>query len=305
MKAEILRRAEMLSDDEEEAEEDAATSKGKGKAKETSGVSAALDLGPDDEEDIVPIRLGGDGEDTDEEGEEDEEEEEEVRSPETIIELAYLRDPKVFERDAATRRSKARAELKAQTGLYFKFIAIVCSLFDSVSDKAGETNRLKDGKSCWTERYEVYLLIGNPCHSYSEFLSLVVKRSWKKSMPSEVTRRALPFTQVAVTPLDVVAAGAHPVVVEAAEEAAAEVEGEVGPVQAAVIAVLENEPSKISIRPAVQTTIGRGVTIRRWLAPVRVLVPRPELWSYIRERPVCLEFCDGFCHFGALLLQCR
>ncbi|PPR06822.1 hypothetical protein CVT26_003848 [Gymnopilus dilepis] len=116
MKAEILRRAEMLSDDEEEAEEDAATSKGKGKAKETSGVSAALDLGPDDEEDIVPIRLGGDGEDTDEEGGEDEEEEEEVRSPETIIELAYLRDPKVFERDAATRRSKARAELKAQTG---------------------------------------------------------------------------------------------------------------------------------------------------------------------------------------------
>lgn len=38
------------------------------------------------------------------------------RSPETTLELAYIRDPKLFDRDASTRRSKARADLKAQTG---------------------------------------------------------------------------------------------------------------------------------------------------------------------------------------------
>ncbi|KAF8884883.1 hypothetical protein CPB84DRAFT_1964864, partial [Gymnopilus junonius] len=118
MKADILRRAEMLSDEEDEAEEGATAAKGKGKAKETSGGSDAVDLGPDDDEELVAVRLGGDGEDTEqEEDEEDEEDEpEEVQTPETIVEFAYLRDPKIFNRDAATRRSKARAELKTQTG---------------------------------------------------------------------------------------------------------------------------------------------------------------------------------------------
>ena len=37
-------------------------------------------------------------------------------APETILELAYIRDPKLFDRDAQTRRSKGRAELKTQTG---------------------------------------------------------------------------------------------------------------------------------------------------------------------------------------------
>lgn len=116
----------MLSDEEEETEaEDAVTSKGKGKAKETPDFSDAVDLGPDDDEDIVPVRLGGDGEDTEEEEGEDEDEDgaEELQTPETIVELAYLRDPKLFDRDAATRRSKARADLKAQTGM-FKLILL-------------------------------------------------------------------------------------------------------------------------------------------------------------------------------------
>ncbi len=37
--------------------------------------------------------------------------------PETMCELAYLRDPKLFDRDAATRRTKARADLKEKTGM--------------------------------------------------------------------------------------------------------------------------------------------------------------------------------------------
>lgn len=37
-------------------------------------------------------------------------------TPETILELAYIQNPKVFDRDAETRRSKARATLRARTG---------------------------------------------------------------------------------------------------------------------------------------------------------------------------------------------
>lgn len=33
------------------------------------------------------------------------------------MELAYIRDPKLFDRDAQTRRSKARTDLKTQTGM--------------------------------------------------------------------------------------------------------------------------------------------------------------------------------------------
>lgn len=35
---------------------------------------------------------------------------------ENILELAYLKDPKLFDRDAGTRRSKSRQDLKAETG---------------------------------------------------------------------------------------------------------------------------------------------------------------------------------------------
>ncbi|KAJ7640874.1 hypothetical protein DFH06DRAFT_624421 [Mycena polygramma] len=91
MKADILRMAEQISDDEEEADE------GEGK-------DGDLDL------DQNRVRVAGDGEDS------DREEEEEALSPETICELAYIRDPKLFERDAQTRRGKPRADLKAQTG---------------------------------------------------------------------------------------------------------------------------------------------------------------------------------------------
>lgn len=36
--------------------------------------------------------------------------------PETVLELAFIDDPAVFERDGQTRRSPARADLKARTG---------------------------------------------------------------------------------------------------------------------------------------------------------------------------------------------
>lgn len=48
-----------------------------------------------------------------------------------ILELAYIKDPKLFDRDANTRRSAARASLKAETGMR-DFISIhqyISSLF--------------------------------------------------------------------------------------------------------------------------------------------------------------------------------
>ncbi|KAI0355904.1 hypothetical protein OH77DRAFT_1401732 [Trametes cingulata] len=98
MKADILRRAEEISDDEDE---DAAA-------------VAEDDL---EDADVVKVR---DGDATEEEEDEDEDRAEGTetpRNPETILELAYIRDPKLFDRDGQTRRSKARADLKAQTGM--------------------------------------------------------------------------------------------------------------------------------------------------------------------------------------------
>ncbi|OBZ67810.1 hypothetical protein A0H81_12349 [Grifola frondosa] len=110
MKADILRRAEEISDEEDE-EDVAAVGTGKGKGQEIT-FEEELD------EDVVKVRDGEESEDgqDDMEGEDGDIEEPAKTQPETILELAYLRDPKLFDRDGQTRRSKARADLKAQTG---------------------------------------------------------------------------------------------------------------------------------------------------------------------------------------------
>lgn len=121
MKPDILRRVEAPSDSEDDDEVnifgvagDRAKGRGKGKMREV-----AFD---DELDDVGGVRVAGDGEESsaaeDKDGDEDETEEEEGPevTPQTIVELAYIADPKVFERDAATRRSKERAALRAQTG---------------------------------------------------------------------------------------------------------------------------------------------------------------------------------------------
>ncbi|RPD69455.1 hypothetical protein L226DRAFT_539817 [Lentinus tigrinus ALCF2SS1-7] len=112
MKADILRRAEEVSDSEDE-ETDPASGKGKGKA-----IAFEDEL---DDGDRVVVRDGLDSDD-DEEGTEGEDDGTGTgavgtpRNPETVLELAYIQDPKLFDRDGQTRRSKARGDLKAQTG---------------------------------------------------------------------------------------------------------------------------------------------------------------------------------------------
>lgn len=119
IKAEILRRAEEMeiedAEDEELVAEFSASvipSSGKGKEKATEAI-------PGDEvelDDLRGVKIAGDGESDDEGEGSDDEGDEKPPSLQTILELAYMRDPKLFDRDAATRRSKSRAELKAQTG---------------------------------------------------------------------------------------------------------------------------------------------------------------------------------------------
>ncbi|CAK5274697.1 unnamed protein product, partial [Mycena citricolor] len=111
MKAEILRRAEEISDEEDEDEEPA-TQVAKGKKKE-------VDDGEELDSHSAQVKVGGDGEesgDEDDAQDSDDERPTEKLAPETVCELAYIRDPKLFDRDAATRRSKARADLQKQTG---------------------------------------------------------------------------------------------------------------------------------------------------------------------------------------------
>lgn len=115
MKADILRRAEEVNYSDEENEwRDIAFEE------ELDGIDVS-----------AAVKVGGDGEESDEDDEEGEGvesteisgkgKEREKASPETLLEMVYIRDPKVFERDAATRRGKERVALRAQTGMLSLF----------------------------------------------------------------------------------------------------------------------------------------------------------------------------------------
>ncbi|TFK49033.1 hypothetical protein OE88DRAFT_1809910 [Heliocybe sulcata] len=100
MKADILRRVEEMSSDEED---------------ESHGVNVGID---DEDLDAVGVKVGG--EDDDGEGSSSTDGEDEGKQPpvdpQAIVERAYMRDPGLFERDAKTRRSDGRARLKTETG---------------------------------------------------------------------------------------------------------------------------------------------------------------------------------------------
>ncbi|CCM02333.1 uncharacterized protein FIBRA_04425 [Fibroporia radiculosa] len=110
MKADILRRAEAIDD---ETDDEGVPGKKDG-SKWRDATFDDLDEDPV----VVKVRDGDeselDGPDVD--GEDSEDEETVTKTPEVILELAYIQDPKQFERDGQTRRSKARVDLKAQTG---------------------------------------------------------------------------------------------------------------------------------------------------------------------------------------------
>jgi activating signal cointegrator complex subunit 2 len=111
MKVDILRRVEEPSDTETEEINifggASDRTKNEGKVREV-----AFD---DDLDDVSSVRVAGDGEESAEDEDEEEGEEPEM-DPQAMLELAYVANPKAFERDAATRRSKERAVLRAQTG---------------------------------------------------------------------------------------------------------------------------------------------------------------------------------------------
>ncbi|KAL6307810.1 hypothetical protein BKA93DRAFT_727147 [Sparassis latifolia] len=111
MKADILRRAEMIDSDEEDGylSDRVAGAQEKGQGRD---LAFEDDL---DDDGVVRVRDGDSDEEGDSDGPDTGEEATQIQ-PETILELAYLRDPKLFDRDGQTRRSKSRADLKAQTG---------------------------------------------------------------------------------------------------------------------------------------------------------------------------------------------
>ncbi|CAE6444749.1 unnamed protein product [Rhizoctonia solani] len=100
-KAEILRRAAEVSDAESEWKSD---------EEKRPAVVAFFD----DDDEYGGGGVVNDGEAT---SESDSEAGSEVGGPESALELAWLADAHVFERDAETRRSKARADLKIKTSM--------------------------------------------------------------------------------------------------------------------------------------------------------------------------------------------
>lgn len=65
-----------------------------------------------------------------------------------ILGLAYMQDPKVFDRDGATRRSKQRADLKAETGSYYHCVMIGVFPLICCIQQGGTMNKSKDGGLC-------------------------------------------------------------------------------------------------------------------------------------------------------------
>ncbi|KAL5640746.1 hypothetical protein ACGC1H_001287 [Rhizoctonia solani] len=99
-KAEILRRAAEVSDAESEWKSD--------EEKRPAAVAFF-----DDDDEYGGGGVVNDGEATSESDSEAEGD----GGPESLLELAWLEDSQIFERDAETRRSKARADLKVKTGM--------------------------------------------------------------------------------------------------------------------------------------------------------------------------------------------
>jgi activating signal cointegrator complex subunit 2 len=101
MKADILRRAEEMSDSDE----------GDGDAGQRT---LAFE---EDDPAVNTVAIPRDGEEsTSGSGSENEEGGTTKANPETILELAYIRDPTLFDRDAQTRRGKGWEQLKGATG---------------------------------------------------------------------------------------------------------------------------------------------------------------------------------------------
>ena len=127
MKADILRRAEEIFPDEDvdgDHKDAAGRRAAKSKERSTLVFDDDDDDGHDDDDTLGAVKVIGDGEaSSGSEAEENGEDEDNVgpvqRRIEMMLELAYIRDPKLFERDAATRRGKARVDLRALTGMLF------------------------------------------------------------------------------------------------------------------------------------------------------------------------------------------
>ena len=158
MKADILRRAEAISDlssssdDDNDTNLDARTSKFKKSKGRTVAYEEELDEGPGVGADggagtHLRVRVLGDGEESEgddaEEDDDDDENEDEERegkgeeerqsAVETILELAYIREPALFERDGQTRRGKGRVELRGATGAFgFPYVYLIICFGEGV-----------------------------------------------------------------------------------------------------------------------------------------------------------------------------
>jgi len=137
MKADILRRAEAILEQEDEDGDS------------PDQPNERVVFSPEDEleeAEALKINVIGDGEENDEsdpeelDDDDDEEEEESQSTPETILELAWLRDVKLFDRDAATRRSQSRMQLRKDTG-ELSSLPVIKFYPPTIFFKAGSMNK--------------------------------------------------------------------------------------------------------------------------------------------------------------------
>lgn len=140
MKADILRFAEAPSDLDPDSDSEFAIvpsgARGQGKGKGKAQTIAFEEELEEDGAPTVGVKVLGDGEESGDDDHSDDESsdgeggETSGKSPEIILELAYIRDATLFDRDARTRRGKGRVELRELTGvLLLFFVSFVLPLF--------------------------------------------------------------------------------------------------------------------------------------------------------------------------------
>jgi hypothetical protein len=272
MKAEILRRVEEMDAEDAQSEvsdTELGISPGKGKARDVA-YEEELEM-----DDVVRVRGDGSAESESDEGNgtDDEKEGPSVRqTPETVLELAFIRDPKLFDRDAKTRRDKARTDLKTQTGEHSDCRQPHPMLSAWSRSQDGATSRSKAGRSC-----------SNACRRRSE------TGFCRNTSSEETVRCQAPRTSALPRLTRLRAAGAVAV-------------GDVALAVAVVVAVVEAAATKrvsahgrTRTRRAGATTTGSGGTTRRWPEQRRLLSNRSTAQMYLTVCTMYLSWSRHIC----------
>jgi hypothetical protein len=192
-------------------------------------------------------------------------------TPEKVLELAYIRDPKLFDRDAQTRRSKGRDELKRQTGTYYRYALSVVAVIEHILGWGDE--QIEGWRIMLERNVSFYLSCAISWSINSVYKSQIRTRSCKNTNSQAINAgySSRPDHQPQgcrkahlEEGVRIVEAAAGVDVVEAVEGDAAADVAVVPDIKKAAVTQRGTGLGRIRTRLVEVTTIGREGTTRRW-----------------------------------------